>query len=177
MSTINIKKHYNKINLHTKVRNWNDECYRINEKLLKRTNFDLTIRLDNEEKMDVHKHILDEQMPYFRGVSKPTLTEDKVCEVRIKGLPRSVLDKILTFVYTGELVVDCSNVRDVQWWATYFQHEEIVNRCICYIRSEVTLENVLNGCLSDQIDYHVLQYINVCKEVVDKNFTIICYSE
>ena len=174
---LNIKKLFNKINIAEKVKIGNDELYRLNEERLKGNNCDFLIKLDNEEKMSAHKHVLDEQMPYFRGICYPTLAEDQTGEVAIKCLSRSVLDKILTFVYTGELDIDCSNVRAVLWWATYFQHEEIVNRCISHIKSEVTLENVLNGCISNKTEYRVLQYMNVCKDFVDKNFSDICHLE
>ena len=95
----------------------------------------------------------------------------------MKDLPDTILETILTYVYANDLNVDESNVRALLWWATYFQQDEISNQGCTFIRSLVTFENLFDHCVSNQTDFHELQYINVCKIFINRNICALSEQE
>ena len=95
--------------------------------------------------------------------------QSKSSPVHVNDIPDKFLDTILTYLYTIELDIDPSNVRAVFRLATYFQNENIINQCVSFIKSRLTLANLFEHCISNQTDYHVLQYISVYKEFICQN--------
>ena len=55
--------------------------------------------------------------------------------------------------------------------SNYFQHDDLEQRCVSYIKTRLTIKNMFDGCLTTQKDFNVLYYISIFMEYIGKNFS------
>ena len=153
-----------------------EELLKLNKDRMNAIGCDCTITVEFDVQLKAHKRVLAQYIPYFSHMFNSSFTECKLNKLHIKDLPWSILDTILTSVYTDVTNIEDSNVHALFFWSNYLQVNKIEEASALYIQDHLTLDNVFDDCRSHLIDHKILLYIHVCKQFICKHFKALSKS-
>ncbi|XP_077978828.1 kelch-like protein 10 [Glandiceps talaboti] len=103
---------------------------------------DVVIEVDHHE-FPAHRNILSACSPYFRALFTNGMNESLTPTVKIPGVAPRIMDQIIEYAYTREVIVTEDNVVDMIIAADQFHVLGIVERCSDFILDRMTPENCL----------------------------------
>ncbi|GMR43107.1 hypothetical protein PMAYCL1PPCAC_13302, partial [Pristionchus mayeri] len=139
---------------------------------------DVTIKIEGKI-FKVHKDILIDRIPFFRGLFNSNMLECTQEEIDLtppfSELDYSAFDLLLNYAYTGLLIMSFSNVQNLMMGANFLNMESVVEECIQFIKRHLDIDVALPFlffCRSigyNEVDDYVLRFF-------DKNFVPISYT-
>lgn len=91
-----------------------------------------------------HKVVLASSSPYFKALLAGGFKENNKCDsITIDNISFSILDTIVNFVYTSEVLVNETNVQHLLPAASLLQIEDLVNACCIYLSQNMDSNNCI----------------------------------
>lgn len=97
-----------------------------------------------DQVIHAHKVILAAASPYFRAMLTGCLVEGRTHTLELKDVPGSLLNIVLTYVYTGRATLTEHNVQDVLTLADYFQIHALKKLCCYHLKNHLVTRTCLN---------------------------------
>lgn len=101
---------------------------------------DLTLHVNNKI-VKAHRNVLACSSPYFDSILK----HHKIIreQLIITCLDSDVFNTILTYMYTGEITIEHSNVEELLKLADHFIITKVIEYCIEFLGTKLNLDNCL----------------------------------
>ena len=115
-------------------------------KLLKESKGDVTIHCAQGKSRTAHRVILEARSDVFTAIMRSGMSESLDGSIHLDDIELPVLDALLHYIYTGEMVKDAPD--ELLFVAHRFQLDELVESCASAVAIKLSLENV--------IKYHTL---------------------
>ncbi|GCC36069.1 kelch-like protein 41 [Chiloscyllium punctatum] len=90
-----------------------------------------------------HRLILAACSPYFREYFFSDVNEEKKREVVLEDIDESVVDMILKYLYSSEIVLTDENVQNVFAASSRFQIPSVFTLCVTYLQEKLSVSNCL----------------------------------
>ena len=109
---------------------------------------------DNKELCDVtlvadgiaigaHRIVLAAAIPYFKAMFSKEWSSSKK-EILLQDVDGDAFEKIITFVYTGEVLLTPDTVQVLLTTANYLELDSVVDACVTYMSRHLCSENCLS---------------------------------
>jgi len=121
---------------------------------------DITLYAENRPFM-AHKGLLASASDYFRAMFASEMRETHAKEIELHGVNAPGLEKVLDFIYSGEIILSLENIHDILAAGSHLQVKVVMDFCVDFLISEVTLENcvdighIANAYNLSRVDHHV----------------------
>lgn len=101
---------------------------------------DLTLHVNNRI-VKAHRIVMACNSPYFDSVLK----HHKIVreQLKIKCIDIEVFNKILNFMYTGQITIKYSNVEELLKLADHFIIAKVIEHCIEFLGTKLSIDNCL----------------------------------
>jgi actin-binding protein IPP len=101
---------------------------------------DLTLHVNNKI-IKAHRNVLACSSPYFDSILK----HHKIIreQLIITCLDSEIFNTILTYMYTGEITIEHSNVEELLKLADHFIITKVIEYCIEFLGTKLNLDNCL----------------------------------
>ena len=103
---------------------------------------DVIIKSEDQE-FQAHKNILSASSDYFFAMFNGNMKERNERIISIAGVDKESMRMILGFVYTGEIVLDWSNVESVLQGANLMLVQSVKDACSRFLESRLNVKNCL----------------------------------
>jgi len=146
-----------------------DFCKRLN--FLRSSKFqpDLVIHGRQDATVVAHQLIMASRFPYLEKQLVKT-KNGSVAKLAWSKYPTCVIESIVSFAYTGSILLTISNVLPVLVMAKALQSESLVNSCLRFLIPKLTMENVRTAWkLAEQIEISKLK--DACFDCMEANIT------
>ena len=125
--------------------------------------FDFTIRVDDVT-IPCHRLVLAATCRYFRALFSSGLTEATQGEVTLDDLDAEVMRNIVDYMYSGNIDIQRSNVKDVLEACEFLQLEHLKVHCENYIVENLSHDNCLEwflfgDCFTQMVKQQALHLI------------------
>lgn len=101
---------------------------------------DITLFVNNRI-IKAHRNVLASNSPYFDSILKcHRIVREQIV---INCADVNSFNKILNYFYTGEITIDYSNVEELLKLADHFIVNKIIEHCIEFLGSKLSMENCL----------------------------------
>ncbi|XP_029447841.1 kelch-like protein 38 isoform X2 [Rhinatrema bivittatum] len=104
---------------------------------------DITICTGDHE-FPCHRNVLASSSPYFRAMFCSNFKESFQEKVDLKGIDSDILQQILLYVYTGEILITEGSVLYLMQAASMLQYTKLFEACSSYLQDQITPSNCLN---------------------------------
>ncbi|XP_039262688.1 kelch-like protein 9 [Styela clava] len=104
---------------------------------------DVTLCADGSS-FNVHKALLASASDYFRAMFTSEMRERVAGSVELHGVTATGLEKVLEFIYSGNIVLSLDNIQDILAAASHLQVMPVLDFCKEFLMGEVTLDNCLD---------------------------------
>ena len=123
---------------------------------------DVTILLDNGEKLPAHKYVLAKKSSVFDAMFKHEMLENKNKEVRITDIPAQAIESMLHYIYTGFAIyyfyAELSIELEVLKAADKYAVSDLKKICEERIGEKLTIDNCVKILeVADQCNAEVLK--------------------
>jgi len=129
----------------------------LNDVRLNQQLFDFKIVV-GEKIYNAHKLVLAANSEYFRLMFSSALKESKENTVTIEDIDPDIMEAIIKFCYTQEISVNDDNFLRIIVAASRFCIESLVEECLSFISSRITVSNCLE--LLDLSESHKFDELN-----------------
>ncbi|XP_054841217.1 kelch-like protein 38 [Eublepharis macularius] len=111
-----------------------------------RQNRDLTdvILCTSDIEIPCHKNVLASSSPYFKAMFCNNFIESSQEKVSLIGIDSGILHCIITYVYTGEILITVENVLHLLETASMLQYARLFEASSAYLQDQLTPENCLS---------------------------------
>lgn len=90
-----------------------------------------------------HRNVLASSSPYFRAMFCSNFRESREAKVQLKGIDSPTLERIVLYVYTGEVHITADTVLPLMEAASLLQYPKLFEACSSYLQSQLTPSNCL----------------------------------
>ncbi|XP_021149966.1 kelch-like protein 38 isoform X3 [Columba livia] len=94
--------------------------------------------------MPCHRNVLASSSPYFKAMFCNDFRESRQAKVVLKGIDAEILDQIILYVYTGEILISTENVLCLLEAASMLQYAKLFEACSAYLQDKLTPDNCLS---------------------------------
>ncbi|XP_064252293.1 kelch-like protein 38 isoform X5 [Passer domesticus] len=91
-----------------------------------------------------HRNVLASSSPYFKAMFCNNFRESHQPKVILKGIDADILDQIILYVYTGEILISTENVLCLFETASMLQYTKLFEACSTYLQDKLTPDNCLS---------------------------------
>ncbi|XP_022181945.1 kelch-like protein 3 isoform X2 [Myzus persicae] len=112
-----------------------------------------------------HKNVLMAASPYFHAMFSNYFNENKNDFVSLRKLDSNVLQLLIDYIYTGEILVTKKNVQVLLPAANYLQLDFVTNACVDFLQKQLDVSNCL--------DIRVFADLHNCTELLSSSETFI----
>ncbi|XP_041326520.1 kelch-like protein 38 isoform X2 [Pyrgilauda ruficollis] len=91
-----------------------------------------------------HRNVLASSSPYFKAMFCNNFRESHQPKVILKGIDADILDQIILYVYTGEILISTENVLCLLETASMLQYNKLFEACSTYLQDKLTPDNCLS---------------------------------
>lgn len=91
-----------------------------------------------------HRNVLASSSPYFKAMFCNNFRESHQPKVILKGIDADILDQIILYVYTGEILISTENVLCLLETASMLQYPKLFEACSTYLQDKLTPDNCLS---------------------------------
>ncbi|XP_032916877.1 kelch-like protein 38 isoform X2 [Catharus ustulatus] len=91
-----------------------------------------------------HRNVLASSSPYFKAMFCNNFRESYQPKVILKGIEADILDQIILYVYTGEILISTENVLCLLETASMLQYPKLFEACSTYLQDKLTPDNCLS---------------------------------
>ena len=90
-----------------------------------------------------HRCVLSSACAYFKHMFSSGMKESTKDEVEIYGISESIFDILLSYIYTGEVIVDLEDMQDLIIAANMLQISSLKDACCNYLQKRIDSQNCL----------------------------------
>ncbi|XP_026808341.1 LOW QUALITY PROTEIN: ring canal kelch homolog [Rhopalosiphum maidis] len=129
---------------------------------------DIKLQTDDGTIVFGHKNILASATPYFKAMFS-SFAESNKDLVNIGEVDSTILQLLIDYIYTGEIMITQQNVQIVLPTADLFQLEYVKQVCIDFLQKQLDPSN----CLSIKIFadlYNCIELLSSCETYIKKQF-------
>ncbi|NXY19435.1 KLH38 protein, partial [Atrichornis clamosus] len=91
-----------------------------------------------------HRNVLASSSSYFKAMFCNNFRESHQAKVILKGMDADILDQIILYVYTGEILISTENVLCLLETASMLQYTKLFEACSAYLQDKLTPDNCLS---------------------------------
>ncbi|XP_068037991.1 kelch-like protein 38 isoform X4 [Anomalospiza imberbis] len=91
-----------------------------------------------------HRNVLASSSPYFKAMFCNNFRESHQPKVILKGIKAEILNQIILYVYTGEILISSENVLCLLETASMLQYTKLFEACSTYLQDKLTPDNCLS---------------------------------
>jgi len=136
---------------------------------------DVRLEVMNEV-FHAHKIVLAGASPYFRAMFTSGLREKDASVVKLQGVCSTVMSKLLTFIYTGEIVINQLVVCQLLPAACMLQVSPVIQACCTFLESQLDPSNSL-GIAAFAEQHHCSNLYKAVNKFIDQHFIQVCQEE
>uniref|UniRef100_A0A803JUK9 Kelch-like family member 13 n=1 Tax=Xenopus tropicalis TaxID=8364 RepID=A0A803JUK9_XENTR len=120
---------------------------------------------DGDEIFPVHRAMMASSSDYFKAMFTGGMKEQDLMCIKLHGVNKIGLKKIIDFIYTAKLSLNMDNLQDTLEAASFLQILPVLDFCKVFLISGVTLENcvevgrIANTYNLTEVDKYVNNYI------------------
>ena len=116
-----------------------------------------------------HRCVLASSSKFFNGLFTNDMKEKSAPVVKLEGIPASVMDQLLSYLYTGEIQVSEANAEDLIVSANYLLLPRLKNIACKFIERHMTSSNcIFNYLFAEKYECNDLQ--SYARELIKQNF-------
>ncbi|XP_006000864.1 kelch-like protein 38 isoform X1 [Latimeria chalumnae] len=97
----------------------------------------------SDKEFPCHRNVLVASSPYFRAMFCNNFRESCQPKINMMGLYSDILDQIVNYVYTGEIIIKLENVLPLMEAASMLQYPNIFEACSTFLQNQLTPDNCL----------------------------------
>lgn len=149
-----------------------------NINVVRRNNKELcdVILVVGRRKIYAHRIVLCGCSPYFRAMFTSDLTEKSSDEVSIKDIDEQAMELLIDFCYTGQIVIDETNVQTLLPAACLLQLQEIQEVCCEFLKKQLDPSNCL-GIRAFADTHSCRDLLRIADKFTQHNFQEVMHSE
>ncbi|XP_074753681.1 kelch-like protein 38 isoform X2 [Athene noctua] len=91
-----------------------------------------------------HRNVLASSSPYFKAMFCNDFRESRQAKVTLKGISAEILDQIILYIYTGEILISAENVLCLLETASMLQYAKLFEACSVYLQDKLSPDNCLS---------------------------------
>ncbi|XP_036404284.1 kelch-like protein 13 isoform X1 [Megalops cyprinoides] len=120
---------------------------------------------DGEEAFPVHRAMMASSSDYFKAMFTGGMKEQDLMCIKLHGVNRIGLKKIIDFIYTAKLSLNMENLQDTLEAASFLQILPVLDFCKVFLISGVSLDNcvevgrIANTYNLTEVDKYVNNFI------------------
>ncbi|XP_057375527.1 kelch-like ECH-associated protein 1 [Daphnia carinata] len=135
------------------------------------------VRLDvANESFHAHKIVLAAASPYFKAMFTSGLREKEDSLVKLQGVCPTVMSKLLSFIYTGEIVINQLVVCQLLPAGSMLQVSPVIQACCTFLESQLDPSNAL-GIAAFAEQHHCSNLYEAANDFIDQHFIQVCQVE
>ncbi|CAI9616820.1 unnamed protein product [Staurois parvus] len=118
-----------------------------------------------------HRNVMASSSPYFRAMFCNNFRESIQEKVTLMGIDSDTFRQIITYVYTGDILITVDNVFHLIQAASLLQYDKLMGTCSKFLQDQMTPQNCLSMiCLSELFS---------CKSLKEKarQMALQCFKE
>lgn len=129
-----------------------------------------------DKRFPLHRVVLAASCPYFAAMFHSGLAEASRPEVDIHGVAPEVVERLLGFIYSGEILITRENCQDLLAASNMFRLTDIVQACCDFLQRELHPSNCvgifrfaeMHGCTNLKLE---------AKRFIERRFTEVINEE
>ncbi|XP_043560295.1 kelch-like protein 13 isoform X1 [Chiloscyllium plagiosum] len=127
---------------------------------------------DGDEIFPVHRAMMASASDYFKAMFTGGMKEQDLMCIKLHGVNRIGLKKIIDFIYTAKLSLNMDNLQDTLEAASFLQILPVLDFCKVFLISGVSLENCVEvGRIANT--YNLTEVDKYVNNFILKNFTAL----
>lgn len=91
-----------------------------------------------------HRNVLASSSPYFKAMFCNNFKESHQAKVDLKGIDAEIVQQIIVYVYTGEILITKDNVLSLIEAASMMQYAKLFEACSTYLQDQLDPSNCLS---------------------------------
>ena len=99
--------------------------------------------LVGDKSFSAHRCVLSSACAYFKHMFSSGMKESKKDEVKIYGISESIFDLLLSYIYTGDVVVHLEDTQDLIVAANMLQISSLKDACSSYLQKIIDCHNCI----------------------------------
>uniref|UniRef100_A0A8C1N352 Kelch-like protein 13 n=1 Tax=Cyprinus carpio TaxID=7962 RepID=A0A8C1N352_CYPCA len=124
---------------------------------------------DGDEAFPVHRAMMASSSDYFKAMFTGGMKEQDLMCIKLHGVNRIGLKKIIDFIYTAKLSLNMENLQDTLEAASFLQILPVLDFCKVFLISGVSLDNCVEvGRIANT--YHLTEVDKYVNNFILKNF-------
>ena len=135
---------------------------------------DIVLEVEGQT-FSAHRCVLAASSRFFYGLFTTDMKERATPHVTLKGIAASVMEEVLSYLYTGEIEVDVSNAEDLITSANYLLLPPLKNIACKYIERNMTASSSIYNYLFAE-KYECPKLRNYARELIKQNFATVAKS-
>ncbi|XP_077349420.1 kelch-like protein 38 isoform X1 [Lithobates pipiens] len=97
-----------------------------------------------------HRNVMASSSPYFKAMFCSNFRESIQEKVTLLGIDSDTFRQIITYVYTGGILITVNNVFQLIQAASLLQYDKLIGTCLKFLQDQMTPQNCLSMiCLSE----------------------------
>ena len=132
---------------------------------------DMAIVIEGDSVLYAHKCVLAAGSDYFKTLfENARFTENAKSRVTLSSAFRaSTVDEVLTFLYTGKIVISAANLRGIYQIADYLLLAELKEDCISFLEDNISAFSCVSIWLLSK-EFNLVRVEEKAKEFMCRNF-------
>ncbi|XP_036030610.1 kelch-like protein 13 isoform X3 [Onychomys torridus] len=127
---------------------------------------------DTDDTYPVHRVMMASASDYFKAMFTGGMKEQELMCIKLHGVSRVGLRKIIDFIYTSKLSLNMDNLQDTLEAASFLQILPVLDFCKVFLISGVNLDNCVEvGRIANT--YHLTEVDKYVNTFVLKNFSAL----
>nr|XP_042124845.1 kelch-like protein 13 isoform X1 [Peromyscus maniculatus bairdii] len=127
---------------------------------------------DTDDAYPVHRVMMASASDYFKAMFTGGMKEQELMCIKLHGVSRVGLRKIIDFIYTSKLSLNMDNLQDTLEAASFLQILPVLDFCKVFLISGVNLDNCVEvGRIANT--YHLTEVDKYVNTFVLKNFSAL----
>ncbi|KAI3373137.1 hypothetical protein L3Q82_006463 [Scortum barcoo] len=118
---------------------------------------------DGDEAFPVHRAMMASSSDYFKAMFTGGMKEQDLMCIKLHGVNRIGLKKIIDFIYTAKLSLNMENLQDTLEAASFLQILPVLDFCKVFLISGVSLDNCVEvGRIANT--YNLTEVDKICQQ-------------
>uniref|UniRef100_A0A0A9VQJ5 Kelch-like protein diablo n=1 Tax=Lygus hesperus TaxID=30085 RepID=A0A0A9VQJ5_LYGHE len=130
----------------------------------------------SSETFEAHKLMLAAASPYFKAMFTGGLKESQCSEVTLHGICPSIMNRLLSFIYTGQIHITELAVCQILPAASMLQITDVIKACCIFLERQLSPVNAL-GIASFAEQHGCLELHKKANEFIMQHFAEVCQEE
>ena len=128
-----------------------------------------------KRKFQAHQLMLSCYSLYFRRMFQTQIKGNPSDAVKIEGIEDTVLESLLSFIYTGTMFLDSTNISDLIAASDYLEMDEAKLYCFDFLKQKISTDTCFEA-LKIAAKYQNYSLLDKNLQFIKDNFEIVSFS-